>query len=168
MCPGPAAELVATARDAWLDALASADTRLCERVWRRLDAQAQRLDGVVARLGRPSSLVALHRVRLDALARHLQQAAVRLVQRRTQQTQLVGQQLPERLHRSLERRRVRLDRAQAQLALLDPALVLQRGYSWLVDGAGHTITSAGQTRPGQVLRATLASGQLDVQVREQV
>jgi exodeoxyribonuclease VII large subunit len=166
--PTAAAELVATARDAWLDALESADTRLRERVWRRLDAQAQRLDGVVARLGRPSSLVALQRMRLDALARRLQRAAVSLVQRRTQQIQVVGQLLPERLHRSLERRRVRLAHAQAQLALLDPALVLQRGYSWLVDGAGHTITSADQTRPGQVLRATLASGRLDVQVREQV
>jgi exonuclease VII large subunit len=43
-------------------------------------------------------------------------------------------------------------------------LVLQRGYAWLVDGAGHTLTSPDQTRPGQSVHATLAGGVLDLMV----
>ncbi len=166
--PTAAAELAATSRDTWLEGLAVVDSRLRELLWRRLDVHAQRLDRIAARLGRPSSLAAVQRVRLDALAHRMQPAAANLLQRQLQQLQGIGRQLPEQLHRGLERRRLRLAHAQAQLDLLDPSLVLKRGYSWLVDGLGHTVTNAAQTRPGQVLHATLASGSLDVQVREQV
>ena len=166
--PTAAAELAAASRESWLDALELADGRLRELLWRRLDAQAQRLDNVAARLGRPSSLAAVQRLRLDALAGRIRQAGMQQVRGQSHLLAGLERQLPERLQRGLERRRQRLAHVQAQLALLDPALVLRRGYSWLADAQGHTVTHADQVRPGQWLHATLAEGGLDVQVREQV
>ena len=97
----------------------------------------------------------------------MQHAANNLVARKTQRLQQVLQQIPEQIARGFERRRHRLARAQTQLALLDPTLVLQRGYAWLVDDAGRTITSPDQTLAGQHLRASLASGTLDLLVAKQ-
>jgi exodeoxyribonuclease VII large subunit len=65
----------------------------------------------------------------------------------------------------LAARRERLERAALRLQLLDPALVLQRGYAWLTDATGHTITRAAQTAPGDALRAQLADGSLDLRVQ---
>ena len=165
--PTAAAELVATSRESWLDALANADTRLRELVWRRLDQHNQRVDALAARFGRPSSLAGAQRFMLLSLERRMQHAANNLVARKTQRLQQVLQQIPEQIARGFERRRHRLARAQAQLALLDPTLVLQRGYAWLVDDAGRTITSPDQTHAGQHVRASLASGTLDLLVAKQ-
>jgi superoxide dismutase len=41
--------------------------------------------------------------------------------------------------------------ASVRLGLLDPALVLQRGYAWITDGQGHTIT-APSTDPVSISR----------------
>lgn len=51
-----------------------------------------------------------------------------------------------------------------RLELLDPRLVLRRGYALLTDLDGAAITSAAQTRTGQALRATLADGEVDLTV----
>jgi len=166
--PTAAAELVATSQESWLDALANADTRLRELVWRRLDQHNQRVDALAARFGRPSSLAGAQRFLLLSLERRMRQATVNLVGRKLQRLLLVRQQVPDQIARGFERRRHRLARAHAQLALLDPTLVLQRGYAWLVDDAGRTITSPDQTHGGQPLRATLASGTLDLLVAKQV
>jgi exodeoxyribonuclease VII large subunit len=166
--PTAAAELAAASRESWLDALALADGRLRQLLWRRMDVHAQRLDGVAARLGRPSSLAAVQRFRLGALAGRIRQAATNQIQLQSQRVHGLASQVPDRLQRGLERRRLRLGHVQAQLELLDPTLVLKRGYSWLVDEQGHTLTDAGRARNGQWLHATLAEGSLDVQVRERV
>ena len=52
-----------------------------------------------------------------------------------------------------------------RLELLDPKLVLQRGYALLRDDEGAPITSAKQTHPGQPLSATLADGEVALTVR---
>ena len=50
------------------------------------------------------------------------------------------------------------------LALLDPQLVLERGYAYLTDADGDAITRTAQTRPGQSIRARLSDGQLGLTV----
>ena len=47
------------------------------------------------------------------------------------------------------------------------ALVLQRGYAWLSDEHGQTISRVGQTHAGQAVRATLADGKVDLTVSPQ-
>ena len=74
--------------------------------------------------------------------------------------------MPVNLQRGLARQQDRLARASLKLGLLDPSLVLQRGYAWLADVNGQTITSVRQTHPAQAVRATLADGTLDLTVSD--
>ena len=55
-------------------------------------------------------------------------------------------------------------RYRLRLGLLDPKLVLERGYAWLTDTEGHAVTRAASTRTGQALTATLADGEVDLTV----
>jgi exodeoxyribonuclease VII large subunit len=72
--------------------------------------------------------------------------------------------LPSILQRQLALQTERLDRAALRLQLLDPRLVLQRGYALLTDTTGQAVTSVRQALPGDALRATLADGAVDVTV----
>jgi len=64
----------------------------------------------------------------------------------------------------MDAQRLRLQRGQAALDLLDPQLVLQRGYAFLTDAQGRAVTRTAQTRPGQALQATLADGRVGLHV----
>ncbi len=68
------------------------------------------------------------------------------------------------VRRQMDQQRERLARAQLRLELLDPKLVLQRGYAWLSDAQGHAIASVRQIHSGQPLTATLADGEVDLTV----
>jgi len=58
----------------------------------------------------------------------------------------------------------RMDRADLRLGLLDPSLVLQRGYAWLAMQDGHTLASVAQAHAGAPVCATLADGKVDLRV----
>ena len=58
-----------------------------------------------------------------------------------------------------------LERLGLRLAALDPQRVLDRGYAWLSDEAGHALTRAGQLSAGQHVQATLADGTARLVVR---
>ncbi len=165
--PTAAAELVATARQVWLDALARMQERLQDAITGRLDQQAQRVDAAAARLGRPSGLASIQRVGLVSVGRR-QRLATRAVLARQQQALI---QLRVRLvagrQRCIERQHERLERSRLRLGLLDPSLVLQRGYAWITDTFGHTVTRADQVHRGQMLVATLAQGAIDLRVGDQ-
>jgi exodeoxyribonuclease VII large subunit len=51
-----------------------------------------------------------------------------------------------------------------RLGLLDPKLVLQRGFAWLSDEQGVAVSSVSQTKVGQSVQATLADGVVDLSV----
>ncbi len=162
--PTAAAELVAAPREVWLDALGRLHERLQDSVTGRLDREAQRVDAAAARLGRPSNLATIQRVGLVSVGRR-QRLATRAVLARQQQelTQLQSRLFAGR-QRCVERLHDRLERSRLRLGLLDPALVLQRGYAWITDTHGITVTRAEQVRPGQALVATLANGAIDLRV----
>jgi exodeoxyribonuclease VII large subunit len=162
--PTAAAELVAQPRDAWLGALDLAARRLQDAAFRRLDQQSQRLDLTASRLGRPSALVGRQHLRLASVAQHLQTSSVNYLKQQRQAVQSLQNTLPSTLQRGLQRQDERVQRAALRLGLLDPSLVLQRGYAWLATQNGDTITSVQQTSPGQPLRATLADGTVDLRV----
>lgn len=162
--PTAAAELVAQPREAWLGALDLAARRLQDTAFRRLDQHSQRLDLTASRLGRPSALVTRQRLRLASVAQHLQTSSFSYLRQQHQAVESLQTSLPNTLQRGLQRQDERLQRAGLRLGLLDPSLVLQRGYAWLATPNGDTITSVQQTSPGQQLRATLADGTVDLQV----
>ncbi|NUN60587.1 MAG: exodeoxyribonuclease VII large subunit [Burkholderiaceae bacterium] len=163
--PTAAAELVAQPRSAWLGALDLLTDRLQDGVQRHLDQRGQRLDQLAARLGRPSGLAVREQQRLAQLAERMRHATLLKLQQLTHNQKALEADFPHKLQRSLVDRHQRLERAALRLQLLDPRLVLQRGYALLSDAEGRTITSVHQAPPGTALQATLADGSLDLTVR---
>ena len=163
--PTAAAELCAPARDVLLRGLDVLAGRLNDTVWRTFDARAQRLDRVAQRLGRPSQRLADERARLSGMAHRLQRIAALRLDRERSNLQRQAQNLPQAVQRDVQRQGRLLEQAQARLALLDPLLVLQRGYAWLANAEGHALTSVTQVEPGQAVQAVLADGSLDLTVK---
>ena len=162
--PTAAAELVAQPQSVWLGALDLLQDQITRGITRRLDVQSQRLDAAAQRLGRPSSLVARQQQVLQGCAQRLRFAAQ--TQWRAMDRTLLdaSQQLPQALQRHWQQQHERLARAELKLSLLDPALVLERGYAWLSDANGKTLTSVTQASSGQAVQATLKDGALEMQV----
>lgn len=163
--PTAAAELVATPAAVCLGAAQVLQDRLSSAAWRLLDTQAQRLDRVGARAGRPSSLMAGHAVRLQAQSHQLQSATKMRLQTLGVAQQARAAQWPGLVQRSLAVQADRLQRAELRLGLLDPSLVLQRGYAWLSDTNGVALTRAHDVQAGQALQATLSDGTVDLSVQ---
>jgi exodeoxyribonuclease VII large subunit len=162
--PTAAAELAATARGEWLAALDSLASQLQLAARRRLDREAQRIDHGSARLGRPSVRLGAQQLRLTGAAHRLRYGlAARLLAARNALPGR-GQALEAALATRFRRSHEALERQRLRLELLDPRLVLQRGYALLTDLEGAAIGRAAQTRPGQALRATLADGEIDLTV----
>lgn len=162
--PTAAAELCATDRGTALGLLAWYGQRLQDGTHTRLDTQAQRLDRLAQRMARPSDRVAQQQQRLVSLGFQLQQAAHTKWQLENQRHQALGADFVQKMPRLLERHAHRLARAEVALASLDPRLVLQRGYAWLSNAQGQPVTLAAHTHSGQALRASLADGEVDLQV----
>ena len=140
--PTAAAELVALPREAWLSVVDDLTRRLQVAARRHLEQASQRLDLTASRMGRPSALLAQQRLQLSSTAQRLQFFTLNF----------------------LKQRRQDLQQASLRLGLLDPTLVLQRGYAWLSSMDGSTISSVKQVHAGQTLYATLADGGLDLTV----
>jgi exodeoxyribonuclease VII large subunit len=162
--PTAAAELVSAPRDLWLGAIDLLDERLGDALGGRLDALGQRLDQAAGRLGRPSNLVARQQLRLAHHAQRLQYAVLSRRERLAQVPRSIAANLPLKFERALTQRRERLERVALRLRLLDPALVLQRGYAWLTDPQGRAVVSATQLSAGDAVTARLADGEVDLTV----
>jgi exodeoxyribonuclease VII large subunit len=162
--PTAAAELVCQPREAWLGAVDLMQQRLKDAALRYLDTQSQGLDRSAQRLGRPSLWLARQQQALQGHKQGLHYALSAQVARRTQHIENLEAHFPAQIRQSLARSDERFQRAARGLALLDPQLVLQRGYAWVATAAGVTVMDAAKTKLGQSLHVTFAKGQLDVTV----
>ena len=162
--PTAAAELCAEPQAVWLGALVLMFSRLQTGVERQLEVHSQRLDRAISRVSRPSHLVTRQQARLSGLTQSMEHAVRANLRGELLNVQALGTALPHALERSFIGARERVERAQLRLQLLDPKLVLARGYAWLADMNGSPVTSAKATRMGQALRATLADGEVDLTV----
>jgi exodeoxyribonuclease VII large subunit len=165
--PTAAAELAAQARDSWLDGLHAAGDRLRGAVARRTDLAAQRLDQATARLGRPLVRMSAQGLRLSGSAHRLRYAVLGRLARHAASLSALDERLKRAAQVRLQDGARVLERSRLRMELLDPRLVLERGYALLVDGAGRPVTSVQQTHPGQSLVATLADGEVDLTVAPQ-
>jgi exodeoxyribonuclease VII large subunit len=162
--PTAAAELVAQPQGVCLGALNVLQRRLQDAVTRQLDRQSQRLDLAASRLGRPSARLAAQGLRLARCAQTLPVAMRHALLQQRQQLERLAVQLPLAAQRGVQAQAQRLERAELRLVLLDPHLVLERGYAWLSDAQGLPVTSCKQLSAGQSARATLADGTVDLRV----
>jgi exodeoxyribonuclease VII large subunit len=163
--PTAAAELCAPTRELRLGELAYWQERLHDAALGDIDQRAQRLDQLGQRLGRPSGRVHESQQRLLQLQHRLQRGLGLTVQAQRNRLQTLDKALPAALAQRLAVHRQRLERSEVSLALLDPQLVLQRGYAMLTDADGAAITRVGQVSRGDALRARLSDGALDMQVQ---
>jgi exodeoxyribonuclease VII large subunit len=162
--PTAAAELCAPSREQRLGELAYVQERLSDATLAAIDQRGQRLDRLAQRLGRPSGRLHQGQQQLSGLQHRLQAALTRTAQRQRQGLDVLSVALPRALHRAVELQERRLQRCDTALAMLDPQLVLERGYAYLTDQLGQAITTTAQAAPGQAVRATLADGALDLHV----
>ena len=87
------------------------------------------------------------------------------VKQQNQSIQTMASNLPKALQNNLQNQHRGLINLQTRLGLLDPHLVLERGYAWLTDEAGQALTHTKDFKSLQDVSATLADGQVKLQVK---
>ena len=163
--PTAAAELAAQPLETWQAALGLLHERLNEAALRRLDRASQRLDQAAAHLGRPSARTAQQHLRIERQAQRLRFSVASRLQQGRDALLASRDGVRAGIAARLERAQRQCERLELRLQLLDPRLVLQRGYALLTDAAsGHPVTSVAQAHAGQQLQAALADGTVDLQV----
>ena len=162
--PTAAAELCAQPQTSGLNALDLALSRLQNGVERQLQSHNQRLDRAALRVSQPSHLVTRQQARLAGLAQNLRHSIRASLLHKQARLDALGAGFSKEINASVQRSRQQLESATMRLELLDPKLVLQRGYAWLSDLQGQPIASAKMTHIGQPVRATLADGEVDLTV----
>jgi exodeoxyribonuclease VII large subunit len=163
--PTAAAEMVSADRDSYLRELGDLEQHLRKALVRFMEREAQQVDHLAARIGRPSGALTRHAAGLVTLQQGMQYALRAGVQRRSNAVNQLGQSLPRAAQLAVQRLHDSCDRAELRLRALDPALVLQRGYAWLTTHRGVPITSVSQVATGEELTATLADGTVDLMVQ---
>ena len=164
--PTAAAELCAQPQSVWLGVLDLALSRLQNGVDRQLQAYNQRLDWAASRVSRPSHLVTRQQARLASYAQSLRHAMLSIVKHEKTRLQGLQAEVPRKVADCLQRSQHQIERAQLRLELLDPKLVLKRGYAWVTDDEGQALTRAQDLALGQKLRLHLSQGQAGVTVSE--
>ncbi|MES2943799.1 MAG: exodeoxyribonuclease VII large subunit [Pseudomonadota bacterium] len=162
--PTAAAELAAQAQSVWLELFGLIASRLQNGVDRQLQSSAQRLDLAASHLSRPSHFVTRQQSRLAAHAQNLQFAKRSALLHFNTSLRTLEADLPQRVSAMMQKRNLQLENARIRLELLNPALVLKRGYAWLSDLQMQPITSVNYLQVDQPVRATLADGEVDLTV----
>jgi exodeoxyribonuclease VII large subunit len=162
--PTAAAEMCAPTRESRLGELLYLQERLGETALGELDQRAQRLDHLGQRLGRPSGRVHSNRQRLLEAEHRLQRGLALTAQSQRNRLQTLEKALPLALTHALTQHRQRLERSSAALSMLDPQLVLERGYAMLTGADGEPVTRVAQAGAGETLQARLRDGELSLKV----
>lgn len=164
--PTAAGELATPVRDDERDALQERAHRLSMALHRVFDRQTQRLDQMALMVLRPAQTLAHQAHALERLQDRLAAAwrePLRLAHQRLERS---ARRLMQGAAQQGQSATARLRDVAARLESQDPRRVLQRGYAWVSDEAGVPVTSAGQVRPGQSVRAVWHDGQAQVRVEQ--
>jgi len=163
--PTAAAELVATECAQLLTDCQLLQKALADALTTHLDRMSQRLDWVANRLGRPSSRLKDQTAQLMRMHQSLQYGFKSQVQVQKQMLSRHSDQLPRLLQQNIQLHHQRNLNMGTRLGLLDPHLVLERGYAWLTDDKGRALTHASDFQANQSVTASLADGQVNLQVK---
>jgi exodeoxyribonuclease VII large subunit len=163
--PTAAAEMVATERAQLLGELDAFQEELTSALNLSVDRMNQRLDWIAGRLGRPSSRLSDQTRRLSRISQALQFGLKGQVQSNQQKLQRLAESLPRARQQNLNSAQQQLNHFETRLGLLDPHLVLDRGYAWLTDEAGQALTKVGSFQIDQQVTATLADGKVQLRVK---
>lgn len=156
--PTAAAELATPQRDEALLQLDQLARRLHHAAARHLERQAQRLDLLGQRAGRPGAVLQAQSSRLDAWSHRMHQAAFGRIGQDRPRLPALARRLSLAAASAFERRRLPLQGLATRLDAAHPRQVLQRGYAWVTDGAGNPVLRAAALCPGQEVQAVFSDG----------
>ena len=183
--PTAAAEMACRAHSDWLMTLGTQQHRLRHAMQRRLNEQAQKLDGLSRRLVSPAARITNEKLKLHATAARLTHVGrTRLTHTRHAlqqlQTRLAAQLPKTAAHRStldenrrrltqgmrnrIHQQRQSLNALAAQLELLNPQRTLERGYAIVSNDDGQILQSPGQLHAGEAIGIQLAEGNAKVEM----
>ena len=163
--PTAAAEMVAMEGAQLLADCQLLQNALSDALTTSLDRMSQRLDWIANRLGRPSTRLKDQTARLMRMHQSLQYGFKSQVQVQKQMLSRHSEHLPRLLQQNLQLQHQRNLNMGTRLGLLDPHLVLERGYAWLTDETGRALTHASDFQANQSVTASLADGQVNLQVK---
>ena len=163
--PTAAAEMVAMEGAQLLADCQLLQNALSDALTTSLDRMSQRLDWIANRLGRPSNRLKDQTARLMRMHQSLQYGFKSQVQAQKQMLSRHAEHLPRLLQQKLQLQHQRNLNMGTRLGLLDPHLVLERGYAWLTDETGRALTHASDFQANQSVTASLADGQVNLQVK---
>jgi len=162
--PTAAAELCAQPQVAWQNLLGAMTARLQNAIDRQVQTSSQRMDLAASRFCRPSHFITRQQARLSLHEQNLQHAQRTGQSLARNRLDLLEARFRRSVQGSAKQPNDRLNNACVRLQLLNPALVLKRGYAWLATMDGQAVISTTQTHQGQALRATLMDGEVDLTV----
>ena len=163
--PTAAAEMVAMEGAQLLADCQLLQNALSDALTTSLDRMSQRLDWIANRLGRPSNRLKDQTARLMRMHQSLQYGFKSQVQVQKQMLSRHSEHLPRLLQQNVQLQHQRNLNMGTRLGLLDPHLVLERGYAWLTDETGRALTHASDFQANQSVTASLADGQVNLQVK---
>jgi exodeoxyribonuclease VII large subunit len=163
--PTAAAELVAVEQTQGLAELDALEQALSGAVMVAIDKMNQRLDWVSSRLGRPSGRINDQKTKLLRIGQSLQFSLKSQVNQQRQNLLSTSLSLPKLIQGNLQGQHRALAHFQTRLGLLDPHLVLERGYAWLTDETGQALTQTKDFKSLQDVTATLSDGQVSLKVK---
>jgi len=163
--PTAAAEMVAMEGAQLLADCQLLQNALSDALTTSLDRMSQRLDWIANRLGRPSNRLKDQTARLMRMHQSLQYGFKSQVQAQKQMLSRHAEHLPRLLQQNVQLQHQRNLNMGTRLGLLDPHLVLERGYAWLTDETGRALTHASDFQANQSVTASLADGQVNLQVK---
>jgi exodeoxyribonuclease VII large subunit len=164
--PTAAAELAVPDRADLLAQLEATSRRLQRAARRQLDREAQRLDLLAHRAGRPAARLSGEQHRLSAFAQRLCTALRRHLWQSAEALSPQAARMRLALRREFEHRGLLLDGLAARLRAAHPEHVLSRGYAWVQDASGRPVMRAAELRPAQVIDAIFSDGRASAQISE--
>lgn len=188
--PSGAAELVVPDRADWLRHLETISMRVALLGRRYLEDRFQSLDWMGKRLSQASPATTVRRQRdwlrnlqqvmtgairhqvsnrridiADSQSRLMRQSPQVVVQRRLNQSSVLGQRLDAAGRKTIEQLTARLNVAARALKTVSPLATLDRGYAIVTDTeSGAIVSDATRINEGQQIATRLATGQLEATV----
>ena len=161
--PTAAATLVSPDRHALAEQLRRVLRGLQRAMQHRLQAREQRLDHAMRRLVHPATRLAQQGTRVDELARRLSRCAHAGADRRSAVLESIARRLLRELRSPLPAAQ-RVATLAQNLAHLNPAAVLDRGYAIVATGDGTIVADAAQVAAGDRVALTFARGGADATI----
>lgn len=142
------------------DRLLNAERQIRDCVARRLQTERQTIDRLRKIIPTLFQLATeRQRKRLDRLSLTLSAAARTMIERQRNRLAMTAGRLPSAALRLADGKRHRLSMLAQRAEMLDPQLLLARGYS-MTTLNGRIVTSADELRPGDVIETRLRQGKV--------